>query len=600
VPHLPAIVRVPQLATLASELAHARPQVLLDDARRCEELGLLLRPEQDYPLGWIIERITGFATQHARSDLAGTLHGADVLSDLGALCERLCQRVIDQAATGDAEAARAIALFAREPNETLVQLRKRLGISSATTGRLRRAGLVTRRVPGPRNVPCVCVCTAHATQASALLPRKSSKRAQHSQRMSEREATLYVRAATRYRKWARLSLHAVAERLGAWTARSGRAPRSVEGLRALLQRDPRTKQLFPRRFRPSTKRVLACVVLVRAGAEPAELAKRLGRSTQLVRRDMLLCKRELLRAWLAEHEPIAGPAFQLPRARETLLAPVRRVVLPTSLDGKTDDAAVAQLRSELPLPVARERELAIAMHFLHWQARGLIPGVSHLHPSAHDIDTIETCLRGAWLLGCVLAASQRRRVLETLEVRCNQSYSELVRSVHPARVRRLLRVASDALHEGVRGFDPFKGGRLAASCSLRIDRALARALREQELGALTISTHLAQQGKRATAMVPTADGTQSALTRALPVLALAARRASAGFVALPPARVLHGVGTGLNEHEASVLRMRWLMPHNDGSRELPCTLRELGQRLGLDDMRAFALQQRALRAVMRR
>jgi hypothetical protein len=643
-PHLPSITRVPQLAQLASELAHARVAVLLDDARRCEQLGLELVASERYEAQWLVACITGYgqgklklmrnelqasdgkqsraskravaASQPPAADALSEqgILGSDVLHDLGALCELLCQRAID-ASHDDADARAAIQVFASEAMVPMASLRKELGVSIATMSRLRRSGMVTRRVPGARGLPMVGVCAAHAARVrehaakhktTHMIDRRSKP---IDKRMSTREMRLYVRAALRYRTWARLSLHAAAQRLAAWSQRRG-TPRSVEGLRGLLQRDPRTKQAFPPKAKRGQRRALAMLVLLRKGKEPSELAKLSQRTPPLVRRDVALARRALLQAWLVQAEIISGPAFHASKAKEALLANVQTVTMHAALAA----APLQTLRAELPLPAQREKELAIAMHFLRWQAAGVIPGLSPLHPSQHKLDSTETKLRGAWLLRCALAASQRRRVLETLEARCSEAglgatWEEVCKRVSVSRVRALLVLAVRALHEGVEGFDPFKGGRLAASCSLRIDRALARALREQ--GAKTQSDVQSKlvQGKaaRAQPLAGVADAIAStagvlphqlALLAALRMPSDPSRADGPLALVLPPARVLRvSSGGPLDASLRDVLVRRLLAPIAPGAYALPCTLRELGEQLGLDDIRVFALQQRALRAI---
>jgi hypothetical protein len=189
-------------------------------------------------------------------------------------------------------------------------------------------------------------------------------------------------------------------------------------------------------------------------------------------------------------------------------------------------------------------------------------------------------------------------VLETLEVRCGFAWEELVRAAHPARLRELLAIANAALHEGVRGFDPFRGGRLAASCSLRVDRALGRALREGGLGPAQVRP----KAGRATALVPAAASELDPFANALRVLVLPARWGEGPGLVLPPTRVLACPPAVLAALEAplrEMLGLRCMTLGADGSRQLPSTLRVVGQRMGLDDIRVFALQQRALRAVMR-
>lgn len=618
-PHLPAIVRVKSLAQLASELAHAPVHVLLEDARRCEALGLELLASAHYDEQWLAARITGFAHNRAKNKplspsmslpaagqaeagAPGSVRGSDVLHDLGALCELLCQRAMDEAKTEDER--EALEGFAKDAIVPMAQLRRELALSAATMGRLRRSGMVTRRVHGKRNLPMVAVTLAHAARVRGLMKvagAASPQQVPAPKRLSKRETQLYIRAALRYAKWAKLSLHAAAKRLAAWSERTA-TPRSVEGLRGLLQRDVRTRAVFPPQAKRAKRTGLAMLCLQRRGAEPAELAglgdtqsgarpTKRPKTAPLVRREIALAKRQLLCDWLSRAEIIAGPQFQHAQAKDALLASVQTVTLHAAL--ARGSAGLAMLRSELPLPAPRERELATAMHFLRWQAAGAINAIDHLHPSQHDLDRCETQLRGAWLLRCALAASQRRRVLETLEARCGVPWQELARRAPLAHLRLLLRVAHAALHEGVEGFDPFRGGRLAASCSLRIDRALARSLREQPP-----ATSAVPRPGRAQALVLHDDDVDVLLASMLAEPYVPSRRDGALRWIVPDARVLRTSASGLGEVHRTVLVRRWLSPIIAGTHALPCTLRELGEQMGLDGIRAFALQQQALRACL--
>jgi hypothetical protein len=653
-PHLPAITRVPRFAQLASELAHARVHVLLEDARRCEQLGLELLASERYSEDWLVAQLTGFgerkrkhlhavqtramsaehkgAAKQPENEADASVLGSDVLHDLGALCEQLCQQAID-AAKGDQEATAVLRAFSSEPCVSLAQLREELNVSPATMARLRRAGLVTRRVPGRNNIASVFVSAAQAQRVrKQVLGNRPDKAAGDgvqgakgstpavSKRLSTHEKALYVRAALRFMKWARLSVHGSAHRIAAWTVRKGR-PRSVEGVRGVLLRDARVQRLMPKNPARTQQRALAMLVLHRRGAEANELAKVAKRTPALARRDMALARRALLQAWLVQAEIVAGPVFQLPNAKDTLLAGVQTVTIAPPLEGGTQ--GVATLRSELPFPANRERELATAMHFLRWQVATSVPGIDHLHPSPHELDRCETQLRGAWLLRAALASSQRRRVLETMEARCGHAWEELVRRCPPAKLRHLVTVEMQALFEGVEGFDPFKGGRLAASCSLRIDRALARALREDEVllsmfanddessaseantqsSAPSTSTKRAPlkpaliKPARATKLSP-ADASRDVLAEALQMPRGPMRSDGALRLVLPPQRALLASHVqALEPQLQDVLKRRWCAPIAPGMHALPCTLRELGAQRGQDDIRTHALQQQALRAL---
>ncbi len=192
-----------------------------------------------------------------------------------------------------------------------------------------------------------------------------------------------------------LSPHAAARSIAQSTSRS------VEGVRHVLQMDPRTSGLFARPRRAAAdpdRRRGALLRLWRAGADPVDLAKLAHKSVPLTRREINIARGSLLQEWLdAGAFDVPGDVTDDPQALHGPTFSANAVLLLTTAP-KPLAELLADWRSRTPLPRASEHAHADAYHALRARAAAITAGLNRLHPSAHALDEAETALRHASLL----------------------------------------------------------------------------------------------------------------------------------------------------------------------------------------------------------
>lgn len=483
----PTAIKHPLLRGLVRELRLVSRDALLRDVDRIEDLAADIAPRTDYPLDWLIFRVTGFRAETRQpSDTAQpeTLPGHALLSDLSAVCEHLC--AMASLRRDELDAAR----FHR-PRD----LCARWNISESTFKRLRREGLVCRLVLDDRNVGSLIVRDAvanafHQSRRSRLTNTRGKARTPAALR--ER----LVREALRYRRTLNLSAHAISTRLA---ARHGPSP-SAPAIRNLLAKHPATKSLFPLRSHPATRSRLALLRLHARGVLPEDLAKLARRRTPLIRRDLALARAHLLQHWcelsLLTPFPIAKDA---PDLRAALASPAATTAL---RDPVPDDLAnlLEWWLGRKPLTPREERELLRAFAASRAHAWSLVKSLDRLHPSPQALDDAETHARLASLLHDRLLHTQGRLILDTIRVRTQQPAEQLPLAL----LEPLLLAGVRALSAATLGLDPAKSGRLAGAAGLGIDRAITRILRERAWTAPA-------PGKRAQSMLATGLSTASTL-----------------------------------------------------------------------------------------
>lgn len=453
-PPLP-VIPAPVLRSLELQLRHAPRETLLRDVERTEALARDIDPTIQYPHEWIIFRVTGFRPDNAPP---GTVTGKDLLASLSPFAEVLCVRArLRSSELPDGAFVRASTL------------EREWSASAATLKRWRRAGLVTRRALGDAGREEVWVsrlCAEHFRAAHA----PSLARAQKSVRRTPAERDDIVAQALALRARG-LSTHAAARSIAQSTSRS------VEGVRHILQIDPRTSGLFARPRRTAAdpgRRRGALLRLWRAGADPVDLAKLAHKSVPLTRREISIARAAMLQAWrdsgaLDVPDEVAGDA----QAASSVPVPTH-APLPLTLQPRPLAELLADWRSRTPLPRAHEHGLANAYHALRTHAAAITTGLNRLHPSAHALDEAETALRHASVIRAVLVHSQHRLIVETIETRAALPLDRLL----PVLTVRLLRDAIATASIALNHFDPSKGGRLAGPVGLAVDKASVRTLRD--------------------------------------------------------------------------------------------------------------------------
>ncbi len=463
-PPLPAI-KVTVLKTLEERLrGQPRPSVLRS-VENAESLAADLDPAQNYPEDWLVFRITGVRPQ---IDDPSLVMGEAALRDLSAFIERLTD-------------AAKLELSQHPPEKYIPasDLCERWHISRKTLDRLRRRGLVARRVVGEDHKPRIVVPRIAAERFEQQHADELAKAAAFSRISPELEKRI-IRRAEIYHRRLNCSLNAAAERI------AKRFGRSHEAIRQLLKRhDEATRRVRagdPARAifdddEPLTQRKRAAALRAwRWGIDLNVIARKHHRTRSAVRRAVTLARAEKLWA-LGESgslEGPTGPTFQMDGAREVLLAPAPvRSGLGGSVPRDLIDVLALSREKRPPLGVEESTRL-IAFHFLRHEVAQSLGEINHLHPQAERIDQIETQLRWAARLKVELVRAELRPIIETVETRTGRRAEEL-----PARsLARLITRCLHAAGEAVDHFDPFRGGRLAGAVGLACDRVVMQELRK--------------------------------------------------------------------------------------------------------------------------
>lgn len=491
-------LHAPTLERLAQQLRFAPRDALLRNLERIELLATELTPMTDrasaYPEEWVAFRITGY-----REDITSptSIPGDLLLADLSALAERL------------STAARLTIkeLHAQEPL-TLDALEKRWNVSRKTINRLRREGLIARRVldPGGKWRLAFVSSVVHAFE-SAHADRLSTAAAYT--RMDETTRARVIRRAALYKR-AGLSLNQAALRIARRLERSHEAIRQQLIAHDRLMIAQNQPPLFGWRGPVTPTDGERALESASVGIEPRVTARSSGRSAASIRRAATLVRAARVRALPSAH---ASVGVASPRVTSHAAAPGRAIQAPSpilalrggALDsphassglgepGATDLLVFIQSarKREVPLGVV-ERARALAARELVARAQAAADLLDPSNPSPDAIDAIETALRWAARLKAELVRAQLALMVETIEARLELTLEEL----RAPTCLDVVRLALDAVCRAVETFEPAKGGRLAAPVGLFVSREVSRWMREHASELLA-----RERGKAASRLTP--------------------------------------------------------------------------------------------------
>lgn len=408
------------LRGLAESLRFAPAPSLLRQADHAEALAAEIDAARSYPESWLVYRITGFTPD---GDADALLRGTEVLVDLSSLVEALTDRA--GLSEGDAAAG----------GLGVDELTARWGVTRRTIERFRREGLVARRVASPgtrgraRLVFSVAAVRAFESRRGLAPGAEAGK-----PRMAGAERTRCAAWGARFAARTGCSLHEAARRL------ARREGGSVATMRRLLQRE--AMSAFPPTGSLSAQEDRFAWAALRAGATPARIGARLGRSAATVLRAANRHRAALLRGVGASSEAVR------PGAGGTEWEPAW---WPESWEGW-----VGAARSHAVMAAETERALLrVIAGALHRAAQ------TNESASASDLDRTESALRAATSCKARLVLAQSGLVMRTIEA------SAQVHGASAALRRAGILALADAI-------DRFEGeGRLAAPVSLALARVIA-------------------------------------------------------------------------------------------------------------------------------
>ncbi len=493
---MPPLTRLslPVLVELSAQLRYAPADVVRRAIDRSELLASQVDESGQYPAEWIVYWITRYRPEALGAVTEGNIRGADLLAELSAFTERLCDAAkLTQSELRSPDSDASIPPPATDAPLFLTpqELADRWGVSRKTIDRCRRKGLVARRALGPRGKPRV-LFNLSAAEAFRQRHAQAITKAAGYTRIDPTTHASILRRAQRYRRRFGCSLNQAAARL------AQRFDRSHETIRQLLQRHDAQQKSAAQRARKSVPHAIPHAppqlpapvfgdavpmsprdrrVAYRAwrrALEPADIARHLRHRKAAILRGVLLERLDTLRRILPSLSAHVGPTFGLPDSDKAILGPA-----PVRTDlGRLPERDLASFLTAARVRVvpvgAEEIARAVAYHFLRWRSAGAIHAIDHLHPSAAAIDAIETDLRWAARLKAQLLRSQFPLMIQTLEGRLETR----IDSLRPADGVGIILAALTALSDAVDAFDPFRavtsGGRMAGAVSPAITRIAAQ------------------------------------------------------------------------------------------------------------------------------
>lgn len=436
-------MRVSALAELSRQLRFVPVETARRHVERAEALLARLERGTSYPEDWVVFQVTGYRPEIAEPAL---IVGDALIADLAGLVERLS--VGAKYKQSELERGQWI-----RPAE----LAARWSVSARTLSRLKRLGLLARRVLGLRGKPVT------------LYALPSIERLEHDHAARLRRAGAYRRVGEdeRGRIVAEVTAKASTGRgargraVGEAAGRTGRALQTVR--RAL-------RAAGLERARPvlDARRRGALLKMMRAGAEPRAMAARFGKSAAAVHRAAHQARADALRGL------DLGPGFE--PARDVNLLDERHTRAPEAgvALGRTAETTVgAHVRAARDAgwpDAAVEQVRARAFASLRALCARDIARLDRYAPAAAMLDLIETRLRWAARLKAELIRSEQMLTLKTIEGRLSRP----VESLPGAAALSLILACIGAVADAVDRHDPFKGGRLASPAGMTLNRAVAR------------------------------------------------------------------------------------------------------------------------------
>lgn len=557
---------------LLEQLRYAPAQTRRRDLEAAEVFLNEIEAGRNYPEDYVVFRITSYRPETREGP--AMLIGEALLRDIGIFIERLSQSL--SLTVDDYEPRKAL---------TPAEARKRLGVSATTLHRYRKAGLAAHQIVWEDGVMRLGFLEDSIEQFEAAHWERVG-RARRVEHLSEDRKAEIVRRARRYHETMGYSVYEAAKRLGP------RFGRSAEAVRQMLKRhdgrDPGGAIYLDRG--PMVARDRA--VLLRAhdfGVPMRVLVERFGRARPTLYRLIHQGRLERIRKWPIDCVEL--PTFGIEGAGEVLLSSghvsggfARGGVLEF---GGSAEEWIGRAEAVKEGLVSEEEEMAWfgALNFLLCSVARERETVDRNHPSAGQVDVLETRLRWALRLKARIVFAHLDEVLSTLEIHMGRS----IREARREEVRRLHRIGMATVFRTVERFDPSRGQRFAALLSLNLRRRLA-----QVGSSGSDADETGESPTRAKAKVRWVDQRDGGGGL---VLVLEERAEWfypwRGCLDFSAARVAV-IESKLEEAKARVLRLRYGM---DGER--PMSFAETGSRLGMSGEEAAATEYRAKRWLRR-
>lgn len=432
-------VRVEALREIVEQLRYAPGVVLRKQIDQAEALAEHIDPAQNYPLEWVLFRLTGYRSDQTQ----GLVTGAALLGDLSSMVEQLCAYA--DLTTDDLG-----------PHFTLDALAERWGTSLKTIERYRRRGLIARRI------------TTNDRSRARLVFREESvlwfekrnaslvSRAGSFSRMERTARERIVRRAQRYQHRLGWSRAAAIERIAQRTGRSPEAVRQV-----LLRDSPGQQRITPDRAALEREWL--------SGTSTAELRERFGLGAAALQRELLRMRRARIEQACGSILLPEGWARHSGKA-SALDALLSERALQDGLEqgGPTTLGPMLEVLGQRIVPIGAQERL-LGRGIVALRARAL-RGLEDDPTTSHKLDRIETDLRWASRLKATLA----RPMLGVMGSQMYELLGPRAERLSTDAWRSLLSVGIAAVSAGLDRWDPWSQGRPAGAVTISVGRAVAR------------------------------------------------------------------------------------------------------------------------------
>lgn len=322
--------RSTQMSELARQLLYSPPERRGEAVRRAERFHDELEPEKNYPIDFVVYRLTDRRVPPSDSVM---LVGEALRPDLRLLIDALSRSIEMGEDEGD-------------PCETTAELARRLSVSTKTVARWRDAGLRWRW--GARE---------QGGKPRVLIPRSAVSAFEQSEgdrvasasgysRLSEAEKAGVLERARRLAEASDAAPQVVLEHL------AKRTGRSVEALRQLVQqhdKDQPGSAVFGDRAGPLTDKQKRTIDRAyRRGVTVSAMCKRFGKTRSTIYR--AIHEARALRALMVEVDVVRSPMFDREDADEVILRPIEPTGKRRRLDRKVIETLPDRLRGVYDRP----------------------------------------------------------------------------------------------------------------------------------------------------------------------------------------------------------------------------------------------------------
>lgn len=443
------------------QLRFAPPAKREAQLRRAEILHDEIDPEINYPFDYIAYRITRYRRDRGDATL---LVGAAVLPDLRQIIDTLSKSV-------------AIPI-ADEPTETVSQLAERLGVSTKTINRWRKAGLRWRWVVVPEgNKRQQIGLTRRAVEQFIAADPDRVAKARTFGQMTESQRSKLIDRARQLAANGQPSLNQVADRLSRETGRA------LETIRLLLHKHDAAHPdaaIFVNHIGPLTDRQKRLIARAhRVGVSMDKLCARFGRTRSTIYRAVHECRAADARAMKLSW--VGSPTFTRDDADQVFLRVSEPLAdsddPPRMLSvGVEDLPASLQPFYRRPLLGAdRQRSLFLRYNYLKFRAAQLREQFDRYDVRAGDLDQFDRWIAQAWQVRSTL-------VLAALPTVLSVARRHLVGKSHNSshRLLGLLQTGLDELLRAVEQYDAARSQRFDAVLTNRLLRRFARESADDE------------------------------------------------------------------------------------------------------------------------